>query len=94
MDRQLFAIGQIVTVGPLSLSGPRTVEHFRVVRRYPTGRLPALYHVRSLSGPGQRMVPEDELSGAVPNAFDRSTRPSKVRWLFPQVVRLDGGIIA
>jgi hypothetical protein len=94
MDRQLFATGQIVTVAPRSLSGPRTADHFRVVRRYPMGGKPAMYHICSLAGRAQRMVPEDELSGVMPNAFDRATRPSKVLWLFPEVVRLDGGVTA
>ncbi len=84
MDRQLFAPGQVVGVAPGSLSGPRTADQFRIVRRYPVKRRPAMYHVRSLADATERMVPEDELSAALPRVQVSGT--GKVLRLFPEVV--------
>ncbi len=92
MDRQLYAIGQIVGVTLRSLSGPRTQDHFRIVRRYMARNQGPMYHVRSIVDRSQRMVPEDELSIVMPNFFDRSNRPSKVLQLFPQIVRFDRAV--
>ena len=89
MDRQLYAIGQIVGVAPRSLSGPRTNDHFRIVRRYLVRDRGAMYHVRSVVDRSQRMVPEDELAIVMPDFFDRSNHPSNVLQLFPHVVRFD-----
>lgn len=90
MDRQLYAIGQIVSVALGSLSGPRTEGQFRIVRRYLMRHRAAMYHVRSVVDRGQRMVPEDELAAAMPNFIEGSGRTSKVLQLFPQVVRFEG----
>jgi len=92
MDRQLFATGQIVGVAHGSLSGPRTADRYRIVRRYPAENQPAMYHIRSLTGGGQRMVPEDELSAVVPTAFDGAGRPGKVLQLFSEVVPFDRSV--
>jgi hypothetical protein len=89
VDRQLYAIGQIVSVTLRSLSGPRTRDHFQIVRRYMTRNREPMYHVRSIVDRSQRMVPEDELSIVMPNFLDRSNHPSNVLQLFPQVVRFD-----
>ena len=89
VDRQLYAIGQIVSVTLRSLSGPRTNDHFRIVRRYLIGNRRAMYHVRSIVDRSQRMVPEDELSIVMPSLFERSALSGKVLQLFPQVVRFD-----
>jgi len=84
MDRQLFAPGQIVGITPGSLSGPRTADHYRVVRRYPVERRPGMYHIRSLADGSQRMVPEDELSAIMPTV--QVSGSGKVLRLFPEVV--------
>ena len=89
MDRQLYAIGQIVDVTLRSLSGPRTRDHFQIVRRYLTRNRAPMYHVRSIVDRSQRMVPEDELSIVMPNLFEGLNRSGKVLQLFPQVVRFD-----
>jgi hypothetical protein len=87
VDKQLYAIGQIVGVAPRSLSGPRTRDHFQIVRRYLMRNRGPMYHVRSIVDCSQRMVPEDELAIVMPNFSDRSNHPSNVLQLFPQIVR-------
>ena len=87
MHRQLYAIGQIVSVALRSLSGPPTKDHFRIVRRYRGAHQSPLYHVRSVVDRGQRMVPEAELSLAMPCLFDRGHSSGKILQLFPQVLR-------
>ena len=90
MAKQLYAIGQSVSVAHRSLSGPKTAAHFKIVRRYSIENGPAMYHVRSLSGPSERMVPEGELSPAMPGMIDPGgDLPGKVLWLFPEVVPFD-----
>ena len=89
MDRQLYSIGQIVSVALRSLSGPRTKDHFRIVRRYLVRNHVPMYHVRSLVDRSQRMVPEHELSIVLPSLFDHS---GKVVQLFPQVIRFDRAV--
>ena len=81
MDRQLYAPGQIVSVAPDSLSGPRTAGFFRVVRGYPVRGLARIYHVNSVRDRGQRMVPENELSAQM---VDNTAIPAKVICLFPE----------
>ena len=90
MDRQLYAIGQIVRVTAQSRSGPQTKDHFRIVRRYLIKSGHSMYHIRSIVDFAQRMVPEDELSVVMPNVSDRMSYSCKILQLFPQFVRLDG----
>jgi hypothetical protein len=66
MARQRYPAGQVVYVAPQSLSGPPTLDNFRIVRRYPVADRPDLYWVESLVDPSQRMVPANELSNASP----------------------------
>lgn len=87
--RQLFATGQTVSIAPDSLSGPSTAERFRIVRRHLIENSRAMYHVRGLRDDSQRMVPEDELSAAMPHMFGRNGEPGKIVRLFPDVVRFD-----
>jgi hypothetical protein len=90
LAKQLYAIGQSVSVAHRSLSGPKTGAQFKIVQRYAIENGPAMYHVRSLSGSGERMVPEGELSPATPSVIDPvGDLPGKVLWLFPQVVPFD-----
>jgi hypothetical protein len=87
MDRQIYANGQVVSIALHSRSGPRTRDHFRIVRRYLIANRAAMYHVRSLVDRGQRMVPQGELAVVMPSVFDRAGSAGKILQLFPQVVR-------
>ncbi len=71
MGKQLYASGQIVSVALQSLSGPSTLDKFRIVRRYPVANRPDIYWVQSLADPGQRMVSVSELSPAAQHAAGR-----------------------
>ncbi len=84
--RQLFATGQTVNVAPGSLTGPSSEGIFRVVRRYLIEKTGPMYHVSSLRDGGQRMVPESELSVAMPQIFAHTDGPGKIVRLFPNVV--------
>lgn len=86
MDRQLFAIGQIVSIALHSRSGPQTEDHFRIVRRYPIKNRAPMYHVRSVVDRSERLVPESELSIGMPSIFGRPDGPSKILRLFPRIV--------
>jgi hypothetical protein len=89
-----FMSGQIVNVAAHSLSGPSSAGHFRVVECYPVRNGPAMYHVHSVAGRGQRMVPEDELSGVMPQVARAIRMQGKVVQLFPCIVPFGRGVTA
>jgi hypothetical protein len=87
--RQLFTTGEVVNIARDSLSGPPTGREFRVVRRYPIAERPAMYHVSSRFDRDERMVPEGELSVAMPALFGHADgRGGKIVRLFPDIVHL------
>ena len=89
MDTQLFAAGQIVGVAVGSLSGPRTVDRYKIVRRYAVENRPVMYHIRSLVGGGQRMVPEDELTAVIRQSSTRRESIQTGLQLFPKIAPFD-----
>jgi len=83
MHADKFAIGEIVGVTAQSLTGPRTLDLFRILNRYmPRGKAP-LYRIRSLWGRGERMVAEAELlprySTAMPRGKIQSVRTEGIQ---------------
>lgn len=66
MTIPIYLAGQLVRVAGNSLSGPRTLDQFRIVRRYPVSGMPDLYRLKSIADPSERMVPVHELTMVLP----------------------------
>lgn len=64
MNAHIFAAGQFVRVGPASLSGPMSMDDFRVIHRYPGIGAPDFYRLQSLADPSERMVPAGEMTAS------------------------------
>jgi hypothetical protein len=61
MTKQKFQIGQRVGVATSSLSGPTTMEPFRIINTYLVQGRERVYRLRQIDAPHERVVPEVEL---------------------------------